>query len=375
MRRLLLFDTFILSSTRLREVPSLVEIFGFSGLLSLLESGALRIQCEAITMGQTGQTGILESRKKKGILPLGSYNLNVVNIAYRQNYISQCLQIVHKAPGLNLKQAIKLKRALVESLVKTPDGAGNDALQATLLDLHNTELLQHVTSNAVRQIAGIEIPKNEIVVTAHRLDEEDFRLESNLSKLHYFDDIQIHKILENSALAIGSLNLRIEQMRMYNAISGVIGEDLPILGRKLDFLAQDIAPQFQEQQFSRVIEIAGLPDISADAKIDAEKLLHVRESRECREFRHWLQGINTLSDDEIREHLISLKSQIDNLIQSGAGKFVRFLTTTAIGFIPGAGMALGPAASALDMFLADKVFSQPGPAAFINRLYPSIFEK
>ncbi len=46
VRRLLLFDTYILYSVRLKEVPDLVRHFGLDGTLVLLSSGALEIRCE-----------------------------------------------------------------------------------------------------------------------------------------------------------------------------------------------------------------------------------------------------------------------------------------------------------------------------------------
>src|SRR5215468_4597242 len=46
VRRLLLFDTYILYSVRLKEIPELVKHFGYEGTLALLSSDALEIRCE-----------------------------------------------------------------------------------------------------------------------------------------------------------------------------------------------------------------------------------------------------------------------------------------------------------------------------------------
>jgi hypothetical protein len=46
IRRLLLFDTYILYSVRFKEIPELVRHFGYEGTLALLNSGALEIRCE-----------------------------------------------------------------------------------------------------------------------------------------------------------------------------------------------------------------------------------------------------------------------------------------------------------------------------------------
>jgi hypothetical protein len=49
--RLLLTDTLILKTGRLLEIDHLVKAFGIAGLELLLESGKLRLTCEAFTLG------------------------------------------------------------------------------------------------------------------------------------------------------------------------------------------------------------------------------------------------------------------------------------------------------------------------------------
>src|SRR6266852_1457201 len=44
--RLLLFDTYVLYSVRLKEISAMVHEFGLSGTLELLSSGALELLCE-----------------------------------------------------------------------------------------------------------------------------------------------------------------------------------------------------------------------------------------------------------------------------------------------------------------------------------------
>ena|ERR1022692_1659284 len=75
IRRLILFDTYILKSIRLKEFPFLIAGLGFSGTMQLLDSPAFEIQCEAMTLGQTGQTA-MPDRVRRGILPPLSYALS-----------------------------------------------------------------------------------------------------------------------------------------------------------------------------------------------------------------------------------------------------------------------------------------------------------
>ena len=52
-----------------------------------------------------------------------------------------------------------------------------------------------------------------------------------------------------------------------------------------------------------------------------------------------------------------------------------FITSNALGLIPGAGIVLGPIASGIDTFLVDKVFSTSGILTFIGKMYPSLFKE
>ena len=63
------------------EIPRLVSVFGFKGLIKLLESGALPIICDYIAMGDIGQSrGLKITRARVGTLPLCSYRIVPVSI-------------------------------------------------------------------------------------------------------------------------------------------------------------------------------------------------------------------------------------------------------------------------------------------------------
>lgn len=290
LRRLLLFDTFILDTIKLLEVPALVETFGARGLTLLLDSGAIRILFDPLTVGQTGQLAT-ELRQQKGTLPLSSYCLSTVSLASKDEFLTMCLQNVHKASGANRKDLIKLKQMIASTIISNPLNAGEDALRAVPSDLERADYFPALLRRAVTEMLHIDIPEERIRTHIHRLDDRDFRVESNLSNLIGIDAPKAHSIQERAILAAADLNMRIEEMRNHNALSGVLDEDAPVLGRKLDFLARAISPQQQDQHFVRVVDLAGLPTNREGIKIDVERLLEVRASRECREFRQWLQGI------------------------------------------------------------------------------------
>src|SRR5579872_2261615 len=95
--RILLFETYILDSARLLEIPHLVSAFGVDGLIEFLRRGILQIRCEPLMVSQIGQSGIV--REQSALLPLGSYAFRYVQIADYENFIHRCLQPLHDISG------------------------------------------------------------------------------------------------------------------------------------------------------------------------------------------------------------------------------------------------------------------------------------
>jgi hypothetical protein len=376
IRRLILFDTYFLESYRLLEIPRLISAFGSSGLIALLQSGVLKIQCELVTIAHVGQTMMSDKRRRKGPLPLGSFELTVVKSAEPDKYLHDALQNVNQVGGLALKQAIKIKKGIVEALVNSPPHTGADTLANTRLDLTKPDLLRIAIVGAAQRIEGLELRSHDLVARVVTIDDEDFSVESNLGALTGLDEARIHSVLQAAISALANTNFRLEGMKIYNALSGVIDQDVAFLGEKLGFLLREIAPQAREQRFDRVIELAGLPDISTEADshlIDVDQLLKIRQTRECSEFREWIQRLDGLSDKDVIERVRGISALLGGLVQSKEGKVVRLLVSSALGLIPGYGTALGVVAGALDMFVIDRVFQQSGPAAFVNSHYRSLF--
>ena len=210
------------------------------------------------------------------------------------------------------------------------------------------------------------------------MNDSDFKVEANIAKQFHLSELDTYKIVERALLATGGLNQRIEEMRTYSAISGFSLEEVPIFAEKLDFLVETLLPQRQEERFQGILNIRGVPEldkIDATTRVDVDKLLKIRDSVECREFRAWLSTVDYASESEIKERVSSLQAKLSTLTHTRPGKDIRFATITDTGFIPVIGTALGTVLGALDHFLLERLFPYSGPASFINRLYPSIFRE
>jgi len=377
--RLFLFETYIFVTVRLKEIPHLINAFGYNGVNSLLSSGALQIYCDATMPASTGQNSVIKSRREKGILPLGSYSFSMIRPHNRNKYISDCLgDNLNKIRSLSLKELDKLRENVVSAIVERPNNYGIDTLNQLKTDLiNNLRLIKIMTTKALFNNHKIITHPDNFSLKISRIDEEDFRSETNIGSLYGLSKVAVHKIVEKALLALASLNQRIEDMFVYSALTGSVGKDLKLFREKFSLLAESISPEEKETQFQRIIEIGGLPsfrDKDSSFKVDIEKLLKIRESRECREFRDWITKLSEIKNCELKDHISNIKSKISSFVYGLEGKIFRFLVTTGISLLPG-GIILGPALSAIDSFLLEKLLPYPGPIMFINRQYPSIFEE
>src|SRR5215472_8736497 len=110
LRRVLLFDRFIIQSFRLQEIAHFVQAFGIDGTCALLDSGAVQLMVSFVSPTNTGQATVIEERARKGALPLGSYELSWL-LGSREQRLSQSFSNLDRIPGK--KRAFqRLKRSV-----------------------------------------------------------------------------------------------------------------------------------------------------------------------------------------------------------------------------------------------------------------------
>ena len=203
--------------------------------------------------------------------------------------------------------------------------------------------------------------------------ERVFHIKTGIAKDFGLSPEQAHLLLQRSVTAVVNLNHRLAEMEAYSALTGFLESEAPLLFGKLAGIISPQNPTPAEEQFKRVIEVAEVPDFKPGQKIDVEKLMKIRDSAECRDFRRWLSTAEDISDDEIRAQAGGMRNKLASLTGSSGGKAFRLAATTLIGNIPVAGLVLGPAAGAVDSFLVDRVLPKSGIFAFLTDMYPSLF--
>lgn len=366
VRRVLMFETYVVESYRFLEAPALAQAFGIAGLQTLIESGCIKFKCEMSAVGS----------HKPGGRPTATGTVNLVSVesANPKAYTSRCLENVQNVPRSTMKEGIRLKRAFVDALVRPPPGGGERVIASTMKDVADRDLLTLALVHAAAHRASVKIPESSVECSAEILNSSTVKVQSNIDRF-IADETTRHTVIEAAVLAIARINQQLEKMHAFTALTGSADADLQLMTRKLTTLARELDSKQTERQFERVLEIRGFPSLNPDVKVDAKRLLAVRGSPECIAFRQWLLKTEDLSDADIAEVVGDLRSQLGEAVDTVPGKAMRLLLTTVAGNLPMVGPVIGPALSVLDTFVLGSILSKSGPAVFISSKYPSIFRR
>ncbi len=379
-RRLLLFETYILETGNLLELVQLVRILGMDNVLKLLDSGALQLGFWPVPIAQIGQLpdGPDFSRGKPPLPPL-SFAFSFLLFPHPNEFLLRRVASVHRELYGYVGQGdlMKLEGAILRAVCPARDDAGSMAVEGHQADLRsNSPVLKKALAIQLRQKCGIEVSDSELALRLIAIDESDFKAESNLSNFGLSTKKQ-HELIEAALLANGALNSRIVAMRNHEALSGAIDAELPLFAGKFDFLGTALSPGIQEKTFDRVVKVRQLPSFDMappDRSFDMDRLLEIRRSKECIEFRAWLRTMGAASDEEVHERVNTLRVKLGPLIQSKTGKTIRIAISTVVGLIPIVGSIVGLVLSSVDSFVLERLFPVSGPTLFLSRHYPSLFK-
>jgi hypothetical protein len=364
------FDKYVLTSVRLQEFPILARQLGYGALRDLLDLKLIEIRCECLQLTQIGQSGIFGDP----VLPLFSYKFNWIDMHDREKYIHDCLQGMHQSSGLLHKEILKIKRCIVESIRQLPP-----EVRPSLFAPFRNELLNN--AQLVRRSIELSITKSRrgtanlpFSLQVHEDAEDRYTVETDLADQLRIEPAEAHKIVEAGLLGLSALTQAVGEMKAYSAISGFRDEELPLFRDKLDLLTDAVSSSSKERDFQRVLTIAGIPELQDDKTLNIEKFAKIRESREAREFRDWLANIGSATDAEIHERVAGFKNTVGLFFSRPSVKTIKVLALAAAGFAPHAAIPV-TILSLLDSFLLDRLLPRSGIAAFVNELYPSLFER
>ena len=159
VERLLVFDAIVLHSVRLTEIDGLVRTFGPAGTKSLIESRVLEIHAEALAMGA----------REGSRLPSGSFEIVTARVADRKANASQWLQRIMAIPGLDYREARKLKSVVGTHLRHAPENAGMETRAETSIDIDNRpELARFALAISLSEELDRSIDAREVEISFER---------------------------------------------------------------------------------------------------------------------------------------------------------------------------------------------------------------
>jgi hypothetical protein len=375
VQRLLLFERCTLESFGLQEIPVLVETFGYEPTTTLLKSKSINILFDmaAIIHWESDQTQL--RRDTSGTVRVGPFIFGVGRLD-RQVATNSRIQNLGGIPNLEQRQINKLREVLLSKLIGFENNTGNSAIAQFKTDLsNNMPCAALAVATVAGWITGRHIDPESFSLHITQTGPDSFEVLTNIQLTHGLNDQQTIHALSGGLIAVGQLNRDIEDMNQFQAMTAMRLEELPLLREKLTFLANQVNPDMQLERFQRVLEITGFPNLdeSTSKSVDLEKLLEIKESRECREFRTWLWNAGSATDEEIRDQFAGLGNKLSLWAHGNVGKALRWAGSMGIGFIPIVGNLTSGALGLLDTFLLERVLPQSGPVIFLSRQYPSIF--
>jgi hypothetical protein len=366
LSRLLFFDEVIIRSVRLLEVPFLVKLFGMEGLKNLMALGILKLSAEASTIMLDRHTN------GKRELPLLQFRQGTVDVSDHRKFLSDSMSCLLQIPGLSNSNREALAETIKGQVVRPNENYKNDLLTQIQIDLRsNGTLLKRLLASKKMDLS---LDESTIIIKAHEESADVQRFETNLHKLLGVSTEEEHNILTAMVKAVVNLNTRMADMAAYSAITSFETSEAPFLFGKIHGIVSPNNPSFDEKAFLRVLEFTDIPDLLVTGRIDTNKLLEIRQSVECKEFRSWLSSTDEMNDVELKRLLKGLRSRLALFINSKKGKTLRLMANATLGLLPVYGSVVSLTEGAVDTFLMDKLLPSPGALSFLNNSIPSVFE-
>jgi hypothetical protein len=391
LTNLLLFETFVADEFLLSlVVPGAVNAFGYDGVLSLLDTGALSFHAGKLNPANMTPAGPEDPEDTFAFLDErewspGIYRIANIPMVDQETALASLFMDWPDEAGLTKREKTKLADAVSAHLVTLPNNYGDVSTFQTCVEVgrDSSDLRRAVARFLRRGGQGRAVRPNdiELSVALEDLHPRTLRIESNLEKALGLSSKEAYAAVGEGLLAVFRLNARIETMKACDAIFGLRADESEFVNAKLDFLAREVFPEAQRERFHRVLTIFNLPELGPaidDGRLKMEKFIELRESEECRQFRAWLRNLDDATSDEIKERVDSLRAKMGNALHRNEGKAARFIVVNAISLgvsvLPIVGPLVSIALGGLDEFVVDRVLPESGPVAFLSSRYPSIFE-
>ena len=404
--RLLLYDTYVLHSRNLLEIPHLVRQFGIDAVIRLFNSDAIELSVDksAITL--------LEASSG----PQDPYVVHPAAV-YLNQPASMEADFAHFHSSFQVRNLSK-RRSLIGGLRRSIEAAPldlNRLPQTTgelMSDFNAAALTPERLNPFVRAAlarAEIDPGPEPIRFVVSEMDKK-YGVDTDLEGRFGLSPQQAGMVVREAFMGLSSEASRAHEMRLYNALVPFTPADSALYAGHLAYVAQQVDPTVTTAEFERVVTLRGLPNLRTPetaTTLDLHRLLSLRESPEGRAFRDWIRTAHTLSDADIEEqleaHVATLAERFGRFLATHRGRQLRWTLARGIAKVAGAtagagaglamgalaGLEAGVAAAAVaaeaasgavsyaNSFLLDSVIpsvpEETLPSAFLDPGYTSLF--
>jgi hypothetical protein len=359
LERMLLFEQYTIRTHQCREVDALVRQIGLIPTTKLIESGTIRIHDAPSVIGAMN----LETS------PPFEYNIQVVELAREDqgghDYLGQHIDAL-ELPGGSNRASAYLRGLLKERAITTvPTKLGG--LHETESDLRDRRDLLRLAVKAELARHGFSVDAFHVEATAS--SHAAIRIETDLAERLGLPVREVHTRIGFALMSLADTNLELTFMEDLDAVGVADSRIEPILDAKVKAVAEGAGAVSGE--LSRVLEVAGLPDIRMalrSGQVHLPRFLAAVGSDEAREFRAWIRSTTYLSEDDLRQALAPLRLKAQSWQYKALMLVFQMVAPVAIGSVNmAAGIVAGPVLGAVDAFILQSLLAAPGPAVFLKR--------
>ena len=354
---LLTFDEVVIHTPHFGEIPFLVNTFGPDGFHELLEKNVIRLT--------SNNTAFVLSRENVS-LPRNHFHEQLV---IQEGSVQQCLHGLLQVTGLKKAAREELADFVKTKDIHLPNLFAQDLHRQVRRDLSTNRELVRACLN--RRFTNKNL--SSVNLSLESVGNDVIRIETNLGTVFGLSGEEEHAELQRLCDAIRTINHTLSNMHIYEAISAFHPDDASLLFGKLAGIVAPLNPGLTQKSFLRVVQLTDIPQLIASRRIDVNKLLEVRRSSECAEFRAWLSTTDDICDVELKRLIRGFRARVSSFVSSTPGKIVRLAVNSGLGLLPGFGTISSLAEGAVDMFLLEKLLPSSGVLTFLNHSVPSIF--
>lgn len=396
--KVLLFDTLVLHSRNLQEIPHLVRRFGLGAVTRLFKSSAIELTVDKSSIGfindgeDVRDPYVVDAQSFQLVQPASMEK----DFEYLQGEFESTRLKSWRQLRSALKGAIRAAPPNLNRLQEAPSELIADFREAATASGRMDPYLRAALSREGIDHTGEPI-RFEVSLVDNKLG-----VDTDIEHLFGITPFEAGCVVRDALAGLSGEVGRVHQMRLYNALTPFSDPDTPLFGAHLDYAVRSLHPTTPTGAFYRIVEVKDLPDLrrpEVTETIDLHALLNARRSEEAASFREWLWTAADLSDQDLTEqlefHLASLADKFGFFLKTPRGRKVRWLIVQGVAGTAAAGAAAAaslidpiagaaaaaataPAMSFANAFLLDKVIptgpDNSLPATFVHEGYPSIFK-